>query len=157
MVVRKLGVLGGLTWVASAAACSSDEAAVIVAQRDRFRELVPDQYVIAACGIGLDAGCTREVVIAGRVVTAETTAPNAGAWRPVAELGAWVDQVSSMFEATLADPASLRTLEFEPRWHYVSEYHVAAGDERGRKVTCFLPHRVDLQQCQAQSVALGLP
>jgi hypothetical protein len=156
MLVPKLENLGGLVLAAAAsAACGSEEAARIVAERERFRDVVPDEYVIAACGTGLGAGCTREVVVAGRVVTAEVAQAGSVAWRPVAELGAWVDQVTMMFEAALDDPRSLRTLEFEPRWHYVREYHLE--DDGGRRVTCFLPHRVDLQQCQAGAVALGTP
>jgi hypothetical protein len=134
--------------------CGSEAEARIVAERTRFRDLAPAEYVIAACGTGAEHGCTREVVIAGRVVTAELADAAEAPWRPVPEVGTWVDQVSSMFEAVLHDAGSLRLLEFEPRWHYVSEYHLG-GDEGGRKVTCFLPHRVDLQQCRPGEAALG--
>jgi hypothetical protein len=145
----------GCVWLAVTCcmACGSEEEARIVAERTRFRDLAPDQYVIAACGTGAGQGCTREVVIAGRVVTAEQAPVREAPWRPVPELGAWVDQVSSMFQAALDDADSLRLLEFEPRWHYVSEYHLE-GDDGGKKVTCFLPDRVDLQQCGA--AALGV-
>jgi hypothetical protein len=156
-MLRELGVVKSLMLAAAVSACSSDEEAFIAAERARFREGAPEQYAIAACGTGVFAGCTREVVIAGRVVTAEMTGPSDTAWRPVAELGAWVDQVSSMFEAALALSGSLRRLEFEPRWHFVSEYHLDADEESGRKVTCFLPHRVDLQKCQSAGVWLDAP
>ncbi len=156
MRIHELGMLGGLVLaVVSSAACGSEEEARIVAERTRFRDLVPEEYVIAACGTGPELGCTREVVISGRVVTAEVAEAGSAAWRPVAELGAWVDQVTLMFEAALGSSGSLRTLEFEPRWHYVSEYHLEGQD--GRRVTCFLPNRVDLQQCQAGAAAFGTP
>lgn len=156
MLVPKLENLGGLVLAAAAcAACGSDAATRIVAERTRFRDVAPEEYVIAACGTGLATGCTREVVIAGRVVTAEVVQAGSVAWRPVAELGAWVDQVTTMFEAVLDDSGSLRTLRFEPRWHYVSEYDL--DEDGGRRVTCFLPNRVDLQQCQAGMASLGTP
>lgn len=156
MHVNELGTLGGLVLAALlSAACDSPEQARIVAERTHFRDIVPDEYVIAACGVGLARDCTREVVVAGRVVTAEVALAGSVAWRPVAELGAWVDQASLMFEAALESAGSLRSLEFEPRWHYVSEYHLEGDD--GRRVTCFLPNRVDLQQCQADAVAFGTP
>jgi hypothetical protein len=156
MLVPKLGTLSGLIVVAaSSVACGSQEEARIVAERTRFRDIVPEEYVIAACGAGVAPGCTREVVIAGRVVTAEVAAAGSAAWRPVPELGAWVDQATMMFEAALESAGSLRTLEFEPRWHFVSEYHL--DGDGGRRVTCFLPNRVDLQQCQADAVAFGSP
>jgi hypothetical protein len=135
--------------------CGTEEESRIASERARFRDVAPDQYVIAACGTGAGQGCTREVVITGRVVTAEQADLADAPWRPVPELGAWVDQVSSMFEAALDEAGSLRLLEFEPRWHYISEYHLD-GDDGGRKVTCFLPGRVDLQQCGAGASALGV-
>lgn len=153
MRMPELGVWCGLVSVA----CGSDEAARIAAERARFRELAPEQYVIAACDTGPGESCTREVVIGGRVVTAEVASPSELAWRPVAELGAWVDQVSSMFEAALDASGSLRALEFEPRWHYVSEYQPEESGEGGRRVTCFLPHRVDLQQCEMAGPDPGAP
>jgi hypothetical protein len=156
MLVHKLGTLGGLALVAaSSVACGSEEEARIISERTRFRDVVPEEYVIAACGTGVAPGCTREVVIAGRVVTAEVAPRGSAAWRPVPELGAWVDQATVMFEAALESAGSLRTLEFEPRWHFVSEYHL--DGDNGRRVTCFLPNRVDLQQCQAGAVAFGSP
>jgi len=140
-----------------ALACGSDEEVRITAQRVRFRQLAPEQYVIASCETGLNAACVREVVIAGRVVTAEVAPRGSAAWRPVAELGLWVDQVTRMFDAALDEASSLRLLEFEPRWHYVSEYQLSGGGEAGRRVTCFLPNRVDLQRCEAQLSELALP
>ncbi len=157
MRMPELGLACGLALASSAVACGNDEAALISAEQARFRELVPEQYVIAACGTGRDDTCTREVVIGGRVVTAEVATPGELAWRPVAELGAWVDQVSSMFDAALHDSGALRALEFEPRWHYVREYQPEASGEGGRRVTCFLPHRVDLQQCLMTGSAAGAP
>jgi hypothetical protein len=109
-----------------ALACGSDEAVLITAERVRFAALRPEQYVIAACSTGQSAACAREVVIAGRVVTAEVAAPGSATWRPVAELGLWVDQVTRMFDAALDEAGSLRRLELEPRWHYVSEYRCPA-------------------------------
>jgi hypothetical protein len=156
MRMPELGFSCGLILASSAVGCGNDEAALIVAERARFRELAPEQYVIAACGTGPGGTCTREVVIGGRVVTAELAAASDRAWRPVAELGAWVDQVSSMFDAALEESGSLRALEFEPRWHYVSEYQPDASGA-GRRVTCFLPDRVDLQQCQAAGEATDAP
>jgi hypothetical protein len=156
MRMPELGILCGLALASSALACGNDEAALIVAERARFRELAPEQYVIAACGTGPGGTCTREVVIGGRVVTAELATASDRAWRPVAELGSWSDQVSSMFDAALEESGSLRALEFDPRWHYVSEYQPDASGE-GRRVTCFLAHRVDLQQCQAAGVAAHVP
>jgi hypothetical protein len=141
--------------VALSSGCGSEAEARIVAERARFRDLAPAEFVIAACGTGAEHGCTREVVIAGRVVTAELADAADAPWRPVPEVGSWVDQASSMFEAVLDDAGSLRLLEFEPRWHYVSEYHLD-GDEGGRKVTCFLPHRVDLQQCSPGEAPPGV-
>jgi len=138
-------------------ACGSDEEVLIAAERIRFRALAPEQYVIAACSTGLNAACVREVVIAGRVVTAEVAPRGSAAWRPVAELGLWVDQVTRMFDAALDEASSLRLLEFEPRWHYVSEYQLSGGGEVGRRVTCFLPDRVDLQRCEAQPSELAVP
>jgi hypothetical protein len=140
-----------------AVACGSDEALLITAERSRFRALAPEQYVIAACGTGLNAACVREVVIAGRVVTAEVAQRGSAAWRPVTELGVWVDQVTRMFDAALDEASSLRLLEFEPRWHYVSEYQLSDGGEAGRRVTCFLPNRVDLQRCEADPFERALP
>ena len=75
----------------------------------------------------------------------------------MAELGLWVDQVTRMFDAALDEASSLRRLEFEPRWHYVSEYQPSDGGDAGRRVTCFLPNRVDLQRCDAQLSELALP
>jgi hypothetical protein len=131
------------------AGCGHDEQALIAAERLRFRELAPEQYVVAACGTEIGAQCAREVVIAGRVMTAEVAERGSAAWRPVVELGAWVDQVSRMFDAALEQASSLRLLEFEPRWHYVNEYQLG-GAAGGWRVTCFLPDRVDLQRCAPQ-------
>ena len=158
MQVPKLGIPCGLILAAAlGVACGNEEEARIVAERTRFRDLVPEEYVIAACGTGHAEGCAREVVIAGRVITAEVAAAG-DAWRPVVDLGAWVDQATVMFEAALDYSGSLRTLEFEPRWHYVSEYHREDGAGDGRKVTCFLPNRVDLQQCESgDSAAFRAP
>lgn len=155
MFVHELPMVVGLLAAATAAACGGQEEARIVAERARFRDIVPDEYVIAACGTGLATGCAREVVIGGRVVTAEVVSGGSAAWRPVPELGTWVDQATLMFESALESAGSLRSLDFEPRWHFVSEYHLE-GDG-GRRVTCFLPNRVDLQQCQADQVAFGSP
>jgi hypothetical protein len=154
-MTRWLAVSLGSVLAAGAWACESEEASVIAGQRARFREVAPEQYVIATCGTGALAGCSREVVIAGRVVTAEVTGPDDPAWRPVVDLAAWSDQVSSMFESALDLSGSLRVLEFEPRWHFVREYHSDVDGPKGRVVTCFLPHRVDLQQCQTGRIALG--
>jgi len=109
--------------------------------------VAPDEYVIAACGGRAPVECTREVVIGGRVITAEVAEPQDATWRPVPELAGWVDQVTLMFEAALDYSGSLRSLTFEPQWHYVSEYVVDGDPDSGRRVTCFLPQRVDLQQC----------
>lgn len=146
MLVRSPKAAGAVSWALLAAGCGSDEQAQIVAERLRFRALAPEQYVIAACGTERDAACIREVVIAGRVVTAEVAERASAAWRPVVELGLWVDQVTAMFDAALEEASSLRSLELEPRWHYVSEYQLSDADA-GRRVTCFLPDRVDLQSC----------
>ena len=62
-----------------------------------------------------------------------------------------------VFDAALDEASSLRRLEFEPRWHYVSEYQPSDGGDAGRRVTCFLPDRVDLQRCDAQLSELALP
>lgn len=157
MLVRspKAAAAAAVSWALLAAGCGSDEEAQIAAERLRFRALAPEQYVIAACGTERDAACVREVVIAGRVVTAEVAERASAAWRPVVELGLWVDQVTSMFDAAFAEASSLRSLEFEPRWHYVSEYQLSDEADAGRRVTCFLPDRVDLQRCAPQPSGRG--
>ena len=145
------------SWALVALGCASDEEALLAAERSRFRDLAPEQYVIAACATGQNPACVREVVIAGRVVTAEVAQRGDAAWQPVAELEPWVDQVTRMFDAALEDASSLRTLEFEPRWHYVSEYQLSDDGDGGRRVTCFLPDRVDLQRCVPQSSERATP
>src|SRR5687768_5921925 len=83
MRIHELGMSVGLVLAAvSSTACGSDEEARIVAERTRFRDLVPEEYVIAACGTGPEPGCKREVVISGRVVTAEVAEAGSAAWRP---------------------------------------------------------------------------
>jgi hypothetical protein len=151
MLVQKLPGVSCLVACAllgtGAVGCSNDEQARISLERALFRDVAPDEYVIAACGARAPAECTREVVIGGRVITAEVAEPQEATWRPVPELAGWVDQVTLMFEAALEESGSLRSLTFEPQWHYVSEYAVDGDPESGRRVTCFLPQRVDLQQC----------
>ncbi|HWO14125.1 MAG TPA: hypothetical protein VNN80_31690 [Polyangiaceae bacterium] len=152
MLVRTFDVAVALvSWALLGAGCGQDEQVLIAAERSRFRQLAPEQYVVAACGTEIGAPCVREVVIAGRVMTAEVADRDSAAWRPVAELGAWVDQVTRMFDAALEEASSLRLLEFEPRWHYVSEYQLG-GAAGGRRVTCFLPDRVDLQRCTPRAL-----
>jgi hypothetical protein len=150
-----LAACAPLVMGASSLGCSNDEEVRISLERTRFRDVAPDEYVIAACGARAPAECTREVVIGGRVITAEVAEPEDATWRPVPELAGWVDQVTLMFEAALDYSGSLRSLTFEPQWHYVSEYVIDGEADSGRRVTCFLPQRVDLQQCHPGGSAGG--
>jgi hypothetical protein len=136
------------TSLALLVACSDDEDENIARQRAHWAERAPDQYVIAGCGTGFTRSCSREVVVSGRVVAAEVAFNMGEAWMPLDDVSTWTDRATAMFDDADAHSGTLRRLQFDAEWGFISEYFVDGNEEAwGARVTCFLPDRVDLQSC----------
>lgn len=59
-----------------------------------------------------------------------------------------------MFEAALDESGSLRALEFEPRWHYLSDYQ---ADRRRASRDVLFGASGGPQQCQKAGVVTDAP
>jgi hypothetical protein len=143
-----------LTSLTVLVACSGEEDESIARNRARWARSAPDQYVIAGCNTGFSRSCSREVVVSGRVVAAEVALEAGAAWAPLDDASTWTDRAAAMFDDAADHSGSLRLLQFDAEWGFISEYYVDGGEEGwGGRITCFLPERVDLQSCSATNGA----
>ena len=120
----KRGMVIGL--LASMACGDSDPD--LGAEREKWRELRPEQYVIETCGTGfLPRACSVQAIDGD------------------AEPG----PVESMFDAVDNESdCDVTTLSFDPTYGFITEYYFDCSEEGyGAVVRCFEPDTLDTSAC----------
>ena len=97
------------------------------AEREKWRELRPAQYVIQTCGTGFGSqGCGVQAVDGD------------------SEPG----PVEDMFDAVDESECDVTKLSFDPTYRFITEYYLDCGEEGyGAVVSCFRPDTLDTSAC----------
>ena len=129
--------------------CGGNSAQEVDDHRQEWLANHPEEYVAEICGTGLAGSCSLDAVSAGQVVAARSGF-RGGVFKDV-EPGS-DEPITALFDratrAARSDECDLKSLEFDSKYSYVSNYY-CSGDEEGsgETVKCFQPDTVDLSLC----------